>query len=60
MSPRSDAKYFHICREALKTPLPYPWKPARGEDGEDYYFNTETQQIQIDHPLDEHFKFLKY
>lgn len=52
MSPRSDSKYFYIAREALKTPLPPPWKPATTPDGQLVYVNLQNKEISADHPLD--------
>ena len=56
MSPRSDQRYFHIAEEGLKTPLPYPWKPAETSNGDIFYMNTQTKEITEEHPLDAIFK----
>lgn len=58
MSPRSDAKYLYIAKQALKTPLPEPWKPASTEEGQIVYVNLETSEVSEEHPLDSHFRRL--
>jgi centrosomal protein CEP164 len=52
MSPRTDAKYLYIAREALKTPLPPPWKPASTPDGQLVYLDLKTGEVSDEHPLD--------
>jgi centrosomal protein CEP164 len=52
MSPKSDQNFLYIVREALKTPLPPPWKPATSADGQLVYVNLNTKEITDEHPMD--------
>lgn len=57
MDPQKDSELFYIAREALKSPLPEPWKPCRRKGVEEiFYVNLETGEIVFDHPADEYYR----
>ncbi|KAG9394007.1 hypothetical protein J8273_4607 [Carpediemonas membranifera] len=53
MDVSKDREFFHIAREALKTPLPPDWKPCQTNDGEIFYFNFKSSESIWEHPCDQ-------
>ena len=56
MDMHNDRELFYIAKEGLKAPLPGPWKPCKSQDGQIYYYNFETRELQKDHPCDDFYK----
>ena len=57
MDPDTDEDLLYIARQALKSPLPDPWKPCRRKGMEElFYVNLETGETVFDHPADEYYK----
>ena len=57
MDPNEDAEIFYIAKEALKAPLPSPWKPCRRRGVDElFYVNMETGETMFEHPCDEYYK----
>ncbi|CDW77582.1 ww domain containing protein [Stylonychia lemnae] len=69
MNIHEDRDLLWICEEGVRlnsylnisqltAPLPNPWRMIQDKQGAVQYFNTETGQIQNEHPLDEHYRQL--
>jgi centrosomal protein CEP164 len=58
MDLEKDADLLWVAREGLKAPLPQDWKPCKTNNGEIFYYNTETCKSFWDHPCDEHYRRL--
>eukprot|EP00746_Dinoflagellata_sp_MGD_P163565 gnl/MRDRNA2_/MRDRNA2_91678_c0_seq1.p1 gnl/MRDRNA2_/MRDRNA2_91678_c0~~gnl/MRDRNA2_/MRDRNA2_91678_c0_seq1.p1 ORF type:complete len:293 (-),score=75.21 gnl/MRDRNA2_/MRDRNA2_91678_c0_seq1:140-1018(-) len=58
MDMDADSELLWIAREALRAPLPEPWKTCQSADLEIFYFNFETGESVWDHPVDEHYRAL--
>lgn len=58
--PNTDSKLMWIARNALREPIPEGWKLYRkkNEDGDPFYFNTQTGESLWDHPKDQEYKQL--
>ena len=56
MDPEEDKELLYIAEEGIKTGIPEPWKPCRDQTGRFLYFNTETNEVSLDHPLDEYYQ----
>ena len=57
MDMQVDKALFYIAKEGLKAPLPGPWKPCKClEDGQIYYYNFQTKELQKEHPCDDFYK----
>jgi hypothetical protein len=51
-----DKDLLYIARDGLRAPLPEPWKACRTQEGEIYYYNTDTSLSRWEHPLDEFYR----
>ena len=51
-----DRDLFYIAKEGLKAPLPGPWKPCKDPNGDIWYYNFDTKEIQKDHPCDDYYR----
>ena len=58
MNLQDDEHLFWIAEAGLKAPLPKPWKPCRADDGDIFYFNSETGESVLDHPCGEQYRKL--
>lgn len=56
MDMQTDRQLFYIAKEGLKAPLPGPWKPCKSPDGQIYYYNFQTKELQKEHPCDDFYK----
>ena len=56
MDMEKDRHLFYIAKEGLKAPLPGPWKPCKSPDGQIYYYNFQTKELQKEHPCDDFYK----
>ena len=54
-----EEKYLlWIARQACVEPMPGGYQEFQDDEGNVFYFNSETQESTFDNPLDETFKFL--
>ena len=51
-----DRHLFYIAKEGLKAPLPGPWKPCKDPQGEVWYYNFQTGEMQREHPCDDYYR----
>eukprot|EP00741_Cyanophora_paradoxa_P006029 tig00000970_g5847.t1 len=58
MDPVTDCHLLWIAEEALSAPLPDEYEEHLDEEGKVYYYNTETDVSQREHPLDSHYRDL--
>lgn len=57
MDMQGDKDLFYIAKEGLKAPLPGPWKPLKSpREGNIYYYNFESQELQKEHPCDDYYR----
>lgn len=53
----SDEPLLYVAKQALKSPVPQPWRIARAFNTL-YYVNTETQETQFTDPADNYYFLL--
>ncbi|KAK8812428.1 hypothetical protein WA158_007662 [Blastocystis sp. Blastoise] len=59
IQPKLEPQLLWIAKDALKAPLPEPWKPCQlKSNGDIFYLNPETGERMWDHPCDTYFKHL--
>ena len=56
MDLEEDKDLLYIARDGLKASLPEHWRICRTKEGEIYYFNLETSESKLEHPLDDYYK----
>ncbi|CDW91103.1 ww domain containing protein [Stylonychia lemnae] len=56
MDPVEDQEFLYIAKQGLLEPLPYPWEMIKGENDIMIYVNTQTQEEQDQHPLDDKYR----
>jgi centrosomal protein CEP164 len=52
MDLKKDGDLLWIAADALKSPLPKPWKPCQTDVGEIFFSNFDTGESVWDHPCD--------
>jgi hypothetical protein len=58
MNARDDNDLIWIAEEAANSPLPPHWEQLENEFGEEYFYNTRTEQCLTTHPLEQHYRAL--
>jgi hypothetical protein len=58
MNAHDDKDLIWIAEEAANSPLPPHWEQLENEFGEEYFYNTRTEQCLTTHPLEQHYKAL--
>lgn len=56
MDPKTDEKHFHIAQKSLEAEVPEPWQQGITEEGDPYYYNTETEESVWKHPMEEFYR----
>lgn len=56
MDLQKDRHLFYIAKEGLKAPLPGPWKPCKDPNGDIWYYNFDSKEMQKDHPCDDYYR----
>lgn len=58
MDPEEDRDYLYIALEGLRAPVPEPWEVRKNEDGDVFFCNPETEEVMVNHPLDDFYRNL--
>ena len=58
MDPEEDRDYLYIALEGLRAPVPEPWEVRKNEEGDVFFCNPETEEVMVNHPLDDFYRNL--
>ena len=50
-----DKHLMYIAVDALKAPLPSPWRACKKDDGPIQFYNPMRNFIQMDRPVDQYY-----